>query len=85
MTGKELGQQSAYPSKPPAVSLLPGGIAKVWPEGMTLRQHYAGLAMQGLLASENAGDSDSQRTPTALAGMAVEQADELLNELAKEA
>jgi hypothetical protein len=49
--------------------------------GMTLREYYAGLAMQGLLASEtldyHASSSES------LARHAVSKADALLAELAK--
>jgi hypothetical protein len=42
--------------------------------GMTLRQFYAGLAMQGMKARENWRELD----PNEIAEMALEQADALL-------
>jgi len=47
-------------------------------EGMTLREWYAGLAMEGLLAGRPAG---FQGTPSSVAGEAVRCADELLRAL----
>lgn len=49
--------------------------------GMTLREHYAGLAMQGLLASQSETYGASKEST---ARIAVEHADALLTELNKE-
>ncbi len=54
--------------------------------GMTLRQYYAGLAMQGLLADpEDVPDTEwpkgAKSCAQAVAMLAVEQADALLAEL----
>jgi len=60
-----------------------GGLpnAEVQP-GITLRQHFAGLAMQGLLASCTKGLVSTFAEETA--ELAVTAADALLTELAKE-
>lgn len=47
--------------------------------GLTIREHFAGLAMQGLLAHSLAGE----RPDAELANWAVKAADALLAELAK--
>ena len=44
-------------------------------EGLTLREHYAGLAMQGLVSRDGAQDSDIT------ARRSVRLADALINEL----
>lgn len=43
-------------------------------DGMSLRDWFAGLAMQGLLAA----DADLERTASSIAAMAYEQADMML-------
>ena len=48
--------------------------------GLTIREHFAGLAMQGLLADP----SSSSATAWDLAHVAIEHADALIAELAKE-
>ena len=48
--------------------------------GLTIREHFAGLAMQGLLACMNTDTAPS----TTIATWAVDHADALLAELAKE-
>lgn len=50
-------------------------------EGMTMRQHYAGLAMQGLLATPRC---DGMK-PSDLAEEALNYTDALIAELEKEA
>lgn len=74
MDAKELGNQAAHPW------IRHGSERGVeWKEsepGMTLRQHFAGLAMQGLIAHETSCAST--------AADAVAYADALLQELAKE-
>lgn len=55
--------------------------------GITLRQHYAGLAMQGLLANTDAEDVEAHKLGLfagPLSENAVLFADALLAELAKE-
>lgn len=47
-------------------------------DGMTLRQHYAGLAMQGILAS---GNAQAFQNSSAAATWSVEFADALIAEL----
>lgn len=47
-------------------------------EGMTLRQYYAGLAMQGIIAS-----LDGRAEKSDIAAVSVEMADALLKELEK--
>lgn len=49
-------------------------------EGMTLREYYAGLAMQGIMS----GPGGSFHAPDTLADMAVNCADVLIAELEKE-
>ena len=49
--------------------------------GMTLREHYAGLAMQGILACPGI---TSMPGASSLAQAAVNNADRLIEELAKE-
>lgn len=49
--------------------------------GITLRQHFAGLAMQGLRANSH---DDCPHNSAAVAELAVADADALLAELAKE-
>jgi hypothetical protein len=46
--------------------------------GLTIRQHYAGLAMQGLLAGHEGPERPWEGTPEALAIRAVEIADALI-------
>lgn len=50
------------------------------PNGLTFRQLFAAMAMQGMLADPNA----SQITPELMAGAAVEFADALIAALNKE-
>jgi len=51
-------------------------------KGMNLRQHYAGLAMQGLCAERHC--SDTQGNPESIANLAVACADALIAELNKD-
>ena len=51
--------------------------ATVVAHGLTKREYFAGLAMQGVLAS----DADQHRVAEEIAGIAVSQADALLAEL----
>lgn len=59
--------------------------------GITLRQHFAAMAMQGLIASvptmsrmDAKEDSDSKFIPGSTARYAIQHADALLEALAKE-
>ena len=49
----------------------------VFREGLTKREYFAGLAMQGMLANKDASDFTSFTT----AEVAIRYADELLNQL----
>jgi hypothetical protein len=55
-------------------------------EGMTLREHYAGLAMQGLLSSAeiHRRTNDKRMQKEIAAEYAVEYADALIAELEKQ-
>jgi hypothetical protein len=57
-----------------------------WPKpGMTLRQHFAGLAMQGFLASLTESEAQTFGTPDHVAQTSVAYADALLLALEKPA
>lgn len=73
MDSKRLSDQPAFPCS---------GTEGVNPEslGMTLRQYYAGLAMRGLLAAD---DADA-KSAAIIATQATECADALIAALAKE-
>jgi hypothetical protein len=49
--------------------------------GLSKREYFAALAMQGLIASETANDFDRSRTPEDVAKLAVDQADMLIEAL----
>lgn len=51
--------------------------------GMTLRQYYAGLAMQGMLSFPGTLNSNQTKTPANTANLAVSFADALIAELKK--
>lgn len=90
------------PAKPPpnmSEKINDGGPAFPWQQspgnqnnlGLTKREHYAGLAMQGLLGRDILTadarpyyEMDSSRDIEKLAAESVEVADALLAELAKE-
>lgn len=80
MTAKELGDRLAFPAL---------GSDGVLFTGMTLRQYYAGVAMQGLLANPGFKDSAIRFAPpdgdikTVYSRQATVAADALLEELAK--
>ena len=69
MNGRALGR------RPVRAIRKPGDYC----DGMTLREHYAGLALQGLLA-----DRGCIGTPESFARSAVRMSDALLDELAAE-
>lgn len=66
---------------------FPTGINNPDYEGLTKREYFAGLAMQGELAgqygSNGTCDSNNWNSETSLAGRAVRIADALLEELEK--
>ncbi len=51
--------------------------------GMTLRAHFAGLAMQGLLACAGGGAYDSRWSTSGCAALAIQHADSLIAALNK--
>ena len=53
-----------------------------WSNGMTLRQYYAGLVMQGLLSGKM-GDSSSKDWVKDIVEASVEFSDALISELEK--
>jgi len=78
MTLKEKSNQCAFPAD--ARTMTDGG--------MTLREYYAGLAMQGLLANANGAMTEgSTRTfsPNGISDLALKHADALLEKLSIEA
>ena len=72
MSGAELGLEGVYPND--------GGGEFPPHAGITLRQHFAGLAMRGALG----GAPGSHLMPAQLAADSVAYADAMLRELAKE-
>jgi hypothetical protein len=72
LSSKALGEQPAFPA--------PGTMYQGATPGMTLRQYYAGVALQGLLAQDPASLDRVRLTPTQ---RAVAFADDLLAELNK--
>ena len=87
MTAKQLGDLPAFPLGPIIeVDPFDRGMqerAVKRMQGMTLRQHFAGLAMQGL-ARVSLGNWTIASGSAVLATAAVQCADALLVELAKE-
>jgi hypothetical protein len=78
MTLKEKSNQCAFPAD--ARTMTNGG--------MTLRDYYAGLAMQGLLANANGAMTEGcSRTfsPDEISDLALKHADALLDKLSIEA
>ena len=67
------------PNDPITASFEPGNDQQMWAyEGLTKREYFAALALQGLLSKErNLGHSEAQ------AREAVTMADELIHELNK--
>lgn len=76
MTGKELGAQRVYPLKEPTSD---GYMQHL---GMSLRQHYAGLAMQTVLAGVTEFPDENWRVGVAVD--AILMADALLERLARD-
>lgn len=81
----KLSEQSAFPV---ADTICPdGNRCKPINEGMTLRQYYAGLAMQGILSNTHYTkfvESNIWKPAQGEIGkFAIEMADELLKELEK--
>jgi hypothetical protein len=59
-----------------------GDTGKITPLGLTLREHFAGLAMQGMLV--NFDSITEQHYQKKVAELSVQVADALLAELSKE-
>lgn len=67
------------PAMPTFVApMLDGGVVE-GQYGLTMREYFAGLAMQGILASDN----QATITQKICVKLAVEHADALINELGK--
>ena len=84
MTGKELGQQPAYPVD------RNGRLPDAWAEGLTKRESFAKAALDTAyriwMRDPNADDYRGDPSePRCVAGLAVELADALLDALAGEA
>jgi hypothetical protein len=78
MTPKEKSNQCAFPAD--ARTMTDGG--------MTLREYYAGLAMQGLLANANGAMTEGGSrifSPDAISDLSLKHADALLDKLSIEA
>lgn len=84
MTPQELGRQCAQPFVLPNERGPDGeGICRGYHEmGLTKREHFAGLAMQGLLSGPDEGLAQAHIIPQ-VARLSVQYADALLAELAK--
>ena len=84
----KIGDQSVYPAHTVYQDCgLDGNsgphLTETIQHGMTLRQHYAGLALQGL-SHATAPDGTWFHDPKTVAAAAVEYADALLAELEKQ-
>lgn len=83
----KLSDIPVYPSKKftSQQSALQAGIIpyEISYSGITLRQHYAGLAMQGILSSCPSGVDANEMPFNDWAKSAVKQADALIAELEK--
>jgi hypothetical protein len=79
MTANELGMQSAYPGQACSQS---GDPCAAYEYGLTKRELFAAMAMQGLLASDPAYDGSDPHGVIAIGAVAC--ADALLAELARE-
>lgn len=80
------GNEPAYPAPNGTVNGNGDYCAPDFP-GMTLREHFAGLAMQGIMANpsgEPKGDFELEHFAKVVATMAVRHADALLAELTKD-
>ncbi len=73
--GSELGNKPAYATPPSEMSNLADHQFFYSDKGLTKREYFAGLAMQGLCANSIPG---SQHMPETLALEALEYADALL-------
>ena len=86
MDGRELGRRYVHPVSPDDARDIAGDI--YGQTGVTLRQHYAGLALQGCLAYSHVnpmrGNYHENCSPQGLAESCVAYADALLAELARE-
>lgn len=91
MDGKQMGARLVYPMT--AEDERDTGIGGWGERGLTLRQHFAGLVLQGLVSNErwfmnvvnaNVAGSNSGRAEALAAEAAVAGADALLAELAKD-
>ncbi len=80
------GDEPAYPASFTAVAAgnnceLNVPMPDDWPRGLTKRELFAAMAMQGY----NANASESQMPSSRTAELSIQDADALLDELAKEA
>ena len=85
MTSKELGQQPAFPIPYPKGEWPPDEILPIMQrcQGMTVRMELAKAAMTGILS--NPALPEEQQSYLVVGELAVQQADALLDALAKEA
>ena len=70
------------PAMPNSIEVIPDTAPLKWPHGLTKREHFAGLAMQGLLAGGYCIDDPKNRLND-VPSEAVALADALLKELEK--
>ena len=73
----ENGKQSAFPLDGEVSNQCGNGTS---PTGLTKREYFAGLAMQGLLANQAFHRLDSKQ----VAELSIRRADELLKQLEKQ-
>lgn len=86
---KEKGNESAYPTE--SIVTLDSGHAllddvkkKVYSQGLTKREYFAGLAMQGMLANRNIVESLTRTEIEWVSEKSVILADALIEQLTKE-
>tara|TARA_R110000787_G_scaffold7860_5_gene26206 strand:+ start:516 stop:752 length:237 start_codon:yes stop_codon:yes gene_type:complete len=72
------------PAMPNSIEVIPDTAPLKWPHGLTKREHFAGLAMQGLLNfAEPCWVDDPKNRLNDVPSEAVALADALLKELEK--
>lgn len=80
MDAKELGQHTVYPKVMANISQFPDGTTLTEFMGLTKREWFAGMAMQGLLANP---DNNARFNSEGIALNARKAADAMLEELVK--
>lgn len=79
MDNKITGIENAFP----AIAFNSEGQINIERDGLTIRQYFAAMAMQGILANKKMLEMISNSDEHTMSEMAVSAADDLINELNK--